>query len=81
MGIIIGGTIITPKETDVKKQFQGLFKQRKEVFEQLMYDRISGKVFTEEPGGTMYTQSGIDDKMMENLYNNEYQMAARRNSI
>ena len=79
MSIIIGGTIEIPKETDVKKQFQSLLQSRKDEFEQLLQDRISGKVFVEEPGGTKYTQSGINDKMMENLYNQEYQMASRRN--
>ena len=81
MSIIIGNPMNVGNEPNLKAQFSNLVQERKEMFETILKDRLSGKIFTEEVGGTKYTQSGIDQKMMENLHNPEYQMAARRKTI
>ena len=81
MSIIIGNPMNVGNEQNLKAQFSNLVQEQREMFETILQDRLSGKVFTEEVGGTKYTQSGINQKMMENLYNPEYQMAARRNTI
>lgn len=81
MSIIIGNPMNVGNEPNLKAQFSNLVQERKEMFETILKDRLSGKIFTEEPGGVQYTQSGIDQKMMENLHNPEYQMAARRKTI
>ena len=81
ISIIIGNPMNVGNEPNLKAQFSNLVQERKEMFETILQDRISGKVFTEEVGGTKYTQSGINQKMMENLQNPEYQMAARRKII
>ena len=81
MSIIIGSPMNVGNEPNLKTQFSNLVQEQREMFETILQDRISGKVFTEEVGGTKYTQSGINQKMMENLHNPEYQMAARRKTI
>jgi len=81
MSIIIGSPMNVGNEPNLKTQFSNLVQEQREMFETILQDRLSGKVFTEEVGGTKYTQSGINQKMMENLHNPEYQMAARRKTI
>lgn len=81
MSIIIGSPMNVGNEPNLKTQFSNLVQEQREMFETILQDRLSGKVFTEEVGGTKYTQSGINQKMMENLHNTEYQMAAKRKTI
>ena len=40
-------------------------EEQREMFETILQDRLSGKIFTEEPGGVQYTQSGVNQKMMD----------------
>ena len=81
MSIIIGSPMNVGNEPNLKTQFSNLVQEQREMFETILQDRLSGKIFTEEPGGVQYTQSGINQKMMENLHDSGYQMAARRKII